>query len=49
MMKPITSWRKVRSPRAPVPGIEMTVTAEVSVATMESRMAQAGRLRAPRK
>jgi hypothetical protein len=32
-----------------MPGIEMTVTAEVSVATIDSRMAQAGRSRAPRK
>jgi len=32
-----------------MPGTEMTVSAEVSVATMESRMAQAGRFRAPRK
>jgi hypothetical protein len=29
--------------------MEMTVSADVSVATMESRMAHAGRLRAPRK
>jgi hypothetical protein len=32
-----------------MPGMEMTVRAEVSVATIESRMAHAGRLRAPRK
>jgi len=48
-MKPRTSWRKARSPRAPVPGIEMTVMADVSVATIERRMAHAGRSRAPRK
>jgi hypothetical protein len=30
-------------------GTEMTVSAEVSVATMESRIAQGGRCRAPRK
>jgi len=29
--------------------MEMTVSAEVSVATIESRIAQAGRFRAPRK
>jgi hypothetical protein len=32
-----------------MPGMEMTVRAEVSVATIESRIAQAGRSRAPRK
>jgi hypothetical protein len=32
-----------------MPGIEMTVSAEVSVATIESSIAQAGRSRAPRK
>jgi hypothetical protein len=32
-----------------MPGIEMTVSADVSVATMDSRMAHAGRSRAPRK
>jgi hypothetical protein len=46
---PNVSWRKVRSPRAPMPGTEMTVSAEVSVATIERRMANAGRSRAPRK
>jgi hypothetical protein len=45
----MVSWRKARSPRAPIPGMEMTVSAEVSVATIESRIAQAGRSRAPRK
>jgi hypothetical protein len=32
-----------------MPGTEMTVSAEVSVATMESMTAHAGRSRAPRK
>jgi hypothetical protein len=32
-----------------MPGTEMTVSAEVSVATIDNRTAQAGRFRAPRK
>jgi hypothetical protein len=39
----------VKSPRAAMPGTEITVSAEVSVATMDSMTADAGSLRAPRK
>lgn len=39
--------RKVRSPRAATSQIEITVRAEVSVATMERRDGPAGRSRAP--
>ena len=46
---PNGSWRNVRSPRAAIPGTEITVSAEVSVATIENMIAHHGSPRRPRK
>ena len=46
---PSAICRNVQSPRAASPGTELTVSADVSVATMESITAHHGRLRWPRK
>jgi hypothetical protein len=46
---PKGSWRNVRSPRAAIPGTEITVSAEVSVATIENMIAHHGSPWRPRK
>ncbi len=46
---PNDSCRKVRSPRAARPGTEMIVSADVSVATIDSMIAHQGSPRRPRK